>query len=175
VHRRLDPWSRLIVSHPEHSLRDLDLVPGAPAGHEGAREGRVEESIDRASFNMPRIPDGVSAANSDTSGINKPPVRTQRDAGDAHADSLGGPRTIRGAHQPDGPSGTGGQGKPAHRNPSNPGDRRSVPAPTKAHWLERAPVRAWPPVRRTPPICSSREIISRSVPIEVEEVEQEKD
>ena len=43
---RPDPRRRLMVPHPEYPLRGLDLVPSAPAGHEGAREGRVEE-VDR--------------------------------------------------------------------------------------------------------------------------------
>src|SRR6266403_4035653 len=40
------PRRRLIVPHPEHALRCLDHIPGAPAGHEGARKGGVEE-VDR--------------------------------------------------------------------------------------------------------------------------------
>src|SRR5216683_4750218 len=43
---RPNPRRRLIVPYPEHALRGLDPVPGAPPGHEGARESRVEE-VDR--------------------------------------------------------------------------------------------------------------------------------
>jgi hypothetical protein len=32
-----DPRHRLIVPHPENALRGLHPIPGAPAGHEGAR------------------------------------------------------------------------------------------------------------------------------------------
>src|SRR6266851_3543571 len=43
---RPSPGGRLIVPDPEHALRSFDLVTGAPAGHEGTRDGRVEE-VDR--------------------------------------------------------------------------------------------------------------------------------
>jgi hypothetical protein len=43
-----DPRSRLIVAHLKHTAGRLYFVAGAPAGHEGAREGRVEE-VDRES------------------------------------------------------------------------------------------------------------------------------
>src|SRR5712691_7686600 len=46
VQSRLDPRRRPIAAHPEHALRGLDLIAGAPAGHECARKCGIEE-IDR--------------------------------------------------------------------------------------------------------------------------------
>ena len=38
-----DPRRRLVIPHPEHAVRHLDLVTCAPPGDERARESGVEE------------------------------------------------------------------------------------------------------------------------------------
>ncbi len=53
---RSDTWRRLVIADPIHSIEDLDPLGRAPAGHEGARDRRIEE------IDSQRVVDDASCA-----------------------------------------------------------------------------------------------------------------
>jgi hypothetical protein len=61
VQARSGPRRRLIRPYPEHALRRLDFVTGAPRTTKALASVASRKKIDTASLSTPRIPDGVIA------------------------------------------------------------------------------------------------------------------